>query len=96
LICQLANAVNYMHEKGVMHRNLNPMNIMIEKVGQTQNKKQAETIKVILSDFTASSKFSKGKYYSDRVGTAQYSAPEVMSQAYNEKCDVWAIGVITY
>jgi len=79
-----------------MHRNLNPMNIMIEKVGRAHDKKQAETIKVILSDFTASSKFSKGKYYSEKVGMVQYSAPEVMSQAYNEKCDVWAIGVITY
>ena len=28
------------------------------------------------------------------VGKIQYSAPEVASSAYNERCDIWSIGVI--
>ena len=30
------------------------------------------------------------------VGTPLFMAPEVMDQCFNEKCDIWAIGVILY
>lgn len=29
-------------------------------------------------------------------GTAYYIAPEILKSEYNEKCDVWSIGVILF
>ncbi len=33
---------------------------------------------------------------SDLIGTAYYVAPEVYSGAYDEKCDIWSIGIMYY
>ncbi len=30
------------------------------------------------------------------VGTPYYFAPEMVMKQYNEKCDLWSIGVITF
>jgi calcium-dependent protein kinase len=30
------------------------------------------------------------------VGTPYYIAPEVLTTSYNEKCDLWSIGVIMF
>jgi len=31
-----------------------------------------------------------------RIGTVYYMAPEIWKKGYNEKCDVWACGIILY
>jgi len=32
----------------------------------------------------------------EMVGSSYYIAPEVLARNYNNKCDLWSIGVITY
>jgi len=32
----------------------------------------------------------------EKLGTPYYIAPEVLAKSYNEKCDIWSCGVITY
>lgn len=31
-----------------------------------------------------------------RIGTPYYMAPEVIDGSYDEACDMWSLGVITY
>ena len=36
------------------------------------------------------------KKFTTLAGTPHYIAPEVIKQCYDEKCDLWALGIITY
>lgn len=71
-----------------MHRDLKPENILFD------SKKANASIKII--DFGASAKLSKDVKLSKRIGTPFYVAPEVLAARYDEKCDIWSIGVILY
>jgi calcium-dependent protein kinase len=51
-------------------------------------------IKII--DFGTSTHINPGARLKSKIGTAYYIAPEVIEKEYDEKCDVWSIGVILY
>ena len=70
-----------------MHRDLKPENILYEA-------KDADNIKII--DFGTSKVFDADQKMNQRFGTPYYIAPEVLRKDYNEKCDIWSIGVMTY
>jgi calcium-dependent protein kinase len=80
-------AVAYCHSMGVVHRDLKPENILLEG-------NDFEHIKLI--DFGTSTIINKNKKFNEKLGTAYYIAPEVLSKNYDEKCDLWSVGVIMY
>lgn len=41
-------------------------------------------------------KFEAGKKLSETYGTLYYMAPEVLMIDYDEKCDIWSIGVVLF
>jgi calcium-dependent protein kinase len=47
-------------------------------------------------DFGTALRFSKGEKFSSLAGTPYYIAPEAISGKYDEKCDIWSVGVILY
>ena len=51
-------------------------------------------LKVI--DFGLSKVFNKDKKMNQRLGTPYYVAPEVLKKKYDEKCDIWSIGIILH
>lgn len=59
-----------------------------------ESTKPDANLKVI--DFGTSRKFEANKKMKKTLGTPYYVAPEVLKQDYNEKCDVWSVGVILY
>jgi calcium-dependent protein kinase len=69
-----------------MHRDIKPENILID--GKHENIK--------LVEFNASKKFDPGTKISEPYGTLYYIAPEVLMVDYDEKCDIWSIGVIMF
>ena len=96
---QLMLAVSYCHSVGICHRDLKPENILF------LNKNPDSPVKII--DFGLSKIFGELKpimkgnkieknIMSLRVGTAYYMSPEVLQGNYDNKCDIWACGVILY
>ena len=77
-------AISYCHEKDVVHRDIKPENIMITSDHE---------IKFV--DFGLAS-IKKSKNALKCVGTLYYMAPEVFRGNYDEKCDMWSLGVLLY
>ena len=90
IIWQVMSAVEYCHNNGICHRDLKPENLLYLKKGDEKN----NPLKVI--DFGLSQTLDTKKILSSRVGTAYYVSPEILAGKYNEKCDIWSVGVILY
>ena len=91
IIKSVLQAITYCHSRGIIHRDLKPENILIPS---GNNKIDYTLLKII--DFGASVLKKDDGKISFRFGTPYYIAPEVLQESYNEKCDVWSIGVILY
>ena len=88
LMKQVLSCINYCHQANIVHRDLKPENILLE-----QNK-EFDQIKII--DFGTSLVYDPNRNLDEKLGTPYYIAPEVLNKNYNEKCDIWSCGVITY
>lgn len=88
VIQQVLSAIAYCHSNKIVHRDLKPENLLLDST------KADATIKVI--DFGLSRVFEPQRKMRHKLGTVYYIAPEVLKQQYDEKCDVWSCGVITY
>lgn len=49
-----------------------------------------------VTDFGTATHFKSGQKFSALVGTPYYVAPEVVNGSYDEKSDIWSVGVILY
>lgn len=89
LVKQMLSSVRYLHSKNIIHRDLKLENFLF-----SSNDKDSE-LKMI--DFGLSKHFTNsGEIQHDCVGTPYTVAPEVIRAEYDEKIDIWALGVITY
>jgi calcium-dependent protein kinase len=84
---QMCSAVAYCHKHGVCHRDLKLENFCLED--------DSENARLKMIDFGLSEAFTSDPM-TQAQGTIYYVAPEVLKRSYNEKCDMWSLGVITY
>jgi WD40 repeat protein len=90
LVGEIAEALDYAHEQGVIHRDLKAANVLLDRERGAQ-----------LTDFGFASIVSESSYSvsisGGVVGTPQYIAPEVWEgQAATAQTDVYALGCILY
>ena len=84
---QLMSAICYCHENRIVHRDLKPENILIDKL---------EDLKIKIIDWGCAKRIKKNEKLNQIEGSSYYIAPEVIRGEYNEKCDIWACGIIFY
>lgn len=88
IVYKVLSAVHYCHTNGISHRDIKPENILFESTDPDSD------IKII--DFGLSRKYNSEEKMHTILGTPYYVAPEVLKGNYDEKCDVWSLGAITF
>ena len=73
-----------------MHRNLKPENMLLDS--------ESVNPRLTIIDFGLSTVFDpeNPRTLALEVGSAYYTAPEVLKKDYDYRCDLWSIGVILY
>ena len=95
---QIAEAVEYAHRHGIIHRDLKSVNVMISAEGQTKVLDFGLASRVPAADMdtltrTKASETGAGPL----AGTLAYLAPELLrGGAADKRSDVWALGVLLY
>lgn len=88
ILKQILSGINYCHQRKVVHRDLKPENILMSR--------HQDDPKITIIDFGTSCYQDPGKILNEKLGTLYYIAPEVLNKEYDEKCDLWSIGVILF
>lgn len=95
LIARICDAVQHAHQKGVIHRDLKPGNIVVDELGQPKVL-DFGVARVTDGDLqTTTQRTDVGQL----IGTVQYMSPEQVGGDPDEldtRTDVYALGVIAY
>ncbi|OHT11353.1 Serine/threonine-protein kinase Sgk1 [Tritrichomonas foetus] len=85
-IAEITLALEYLHKKGIVYRDLKPENVLLDRDGHIK-----------LSDFGLSKTISKKCRGETFCGTAEYIAPEIVKhQQYGVEIDWWELGILTF
>jgi len=84
---QITFALQYLHKKSILHRDLKTQNIFMAKNGMLK-----------LGDFGISRTLShENDFATTGIGTPQYLSPEIVrQQKYDYKSDIWSLGCVLY
>jgi serine/threonine protein kinase len=90
LAAQAARAVQVLHEAGVIHRDVKPSNLLVD-VDEDGHER------VLVADLGSAKRLAEASGITVTTGTPSYMAPEqALGRSIDERCDVYALGVLTY
>ncbi|KAJ8042103.1 Serine/threonine-protein kinase H1 [Holothuria leucospilota] len=88
----LLDALRYIHNLGITHRDVKPENMLYYHPGNDS--------KIMITDFGLASCRTSGddsSMMNTVCGTPEYIAPEILlRKKYNQAVDIWATGVVAY
>ncbi|KZT25853.1 Pkinase-domain-containing protein [Neolentinus lepideus HHB14362 ss-1] len=84
---QLCLAVAYIHDRGIVHRDLKLENVLLD-----------ERCRVKLGDFGFTREFDRGVLLETFCGTTGYASPEMLEgrKYLGPEVDIWSLGIILY
>jgi hypothetical protein len=91
LLAGVAEALEYVHEQGIVHRDIKPLNLLLSKDGS----------RLLLTDFGVArdEEASRVTRRGDFLGTIRYMSPEqLLAQRVkvDHRSDIWSFGVSLY
>jgi len=102
IVKNLAEALKYLHQRGIAHRDLKPENILCHSENQLCPVKICDFDLGSGVIFSHSSSPVSTPELLTPVGSAEFMAPELVdalkgeATSYDKRCDLWSLGVIIY
>ena len=83
LFLQCISGLSYIHSKNIIHRDINPENLLLDN-----------NMILKISDFGVSKKIEKNNNHLTFVGKNGFLAPEMFTEIYDEKVDIFSLGMV--
>jgi serine/threonine protein kinase/HAMP domain-containing protein len=94
--CQLADALRYAHEQGVVHRDIKPSNVVLSKDGQSVKILDFGIARLEQSAAEAQAELLKTQV-GQIVGTPRYMSPEqALGREIDGRSDLFSVGALLY
>ena len=87
IVANVASAIQYAHEQGVLHRDIKPANLLMDREGT-----------VWITDFGLAkiNDIDELTQTGNLIGTLRYMAPEQFDGKFDERSDIYSLGLTLY